>query len=193
MCTQQLCSPTGNSSGAAGSQEKFPRALRACRAPRAPPAPLCPWRAQPASPVGSQLPRLQHRDHSAPLRARLLLQPDHDDVPSSPGTEMREMSHPLHGGCCQLRMIRAGYPSSAPCPLQAQGGGTVMPRRHPESSAVGDPVTSKISFPEVPISSTGGSRTCQGCVQARSLPAALCFLSSWGNTAWNLTTPFSFC
>lgn len=66
---------------------------------------------------------------------------------------------------------------------------TAMPQGHPESTAVRDPVTSKISFPEVSISSTGGSRTCQGCVRARRLPAALCFFSRWGNRAWSLTTP----
>lgn len=91
--------------------------------PRAPrptlrtPVPLCPPQtgvtgtAQSASPVGSQLPGLEHRDHPAPLRARFLLQADHDDVPSSPGRETREMSHVLR---CYMTFCRDGGTAMPP-------------------------------------------------------------------------------
>lgn len=79
------------------------------------PIPLYPWEPVPnsASPIGSQLPGLQHGDHSAPLHARFLLQSNHDDIPSSPAKERRETAHThRNGDCWQLSKSCIGYPSS---------------------------------------------------------------------------------
>lgn len=113
LCSQQPAA-TRAPADAAGSQKEAPKSPRILQRDPLPPRPLLPLQsgvkgtAQAASPIGSQLPSLQHGDHSAPLGARLLLQPNNDDIPSSPAREGRETSPVLptaEGGVCWIPIL----------------------------------------------------------------------------------------
>lgn len=98
--------PAGTFSNAAGSQEEAPESARTLQSHPLPPSPLLPLEtgvmgaARSASPIGSQFRSLQHGDHSASLGAGFLFQSDHDDIPSPPRRDTREVSNRLtHGDC----------------------------------------------------------------------------------------------